>query len=102
MTTKPKAVQLGQVVFSMAINEHITTNSSFSQFALNSLIRHSSCDWGELCDDDKALNDQALKEGSRLFSSYTIPPSVEIPYQKIWIITEWNRKVTTILFPNEY
>lgn len=102
MTTKPKAVLLGQVVFSMAINEHITTNSSFTQFAMNSLIRHSNCDWGDLCKEDKASNDLALLEGSRLFSSYNIPEGAGTDQEKIWIITEWNRKATTIIFPNEY
>lgn len=102
MTTTIKAVQLGQVLFSMGVNELIATDSIFSQLVMNSLARHSSCDWGDLCKEDRASNDMALHEGSRLFSSYLIPEDVMTGHKKIWIITEWNRTVTTILFPNEY
>ncbi len=44
------------------------------------------------------LNDAALKSGAdRLFSSYQITPDL-----KLWIITEWDRSVTTLLLPSEY
>ena len=76
MTIKIKAVQLGQVVVTMSVNELIAIDSIFSQFVINSLIRHSNCDWGDLCDQDRASNDLALQEGSRLLSSYTIPKTV--------------------------
>lgn len=102
MTTKTNAVQLGQVLFSMSINELIAMDSQFSQFVLNSLARHTSFDWGDLCEKDKASNDLALEEGNRLFSSYDIPEGIMTDHKKVWIITEWNRQCTTILFPSEY
>ena len=102
MTTKTSAVQLGQVLFSMSINELIAMDSQFSQFVLNSLARHTSFDWGDLCKVDKASNHMALEEGNRLFSSYNIPAGIMTEHKKVWIITEWNREVTTILFPSEY
>lgn len=58
--------------------------------------RHVSGDWGEVCADDKRENDFALKGGGRILSAYTVAG------KKIWIITEWDRSVTTILFPDEY
>lgn len=59
--------------------------------------RHASCDWGDLCAQDKNLNDLALMDGdSRIFSAY------ETPHGKIWIITEYDRSYTTVLFPSEY
>ena len=66
------------------------------------LDRHHSGDWGELDDEDKRLNDEALKDGSRILSSYRTAKGV-----KIWIITEaaddeGNRVATTILLPEEY
>ncbi|MDP2160430.1 MAG: hypothetical protein Q8K02_08115 [Flavobacterium sp.] len=62
------------------------------------LARHLSGDWGDLCKEDKELNDEALQTGEdRFFSSYNITPDI-----KIWIITEWNRSVTTFLLPEEY
>lgn len=34
------------------------------------LRRHLSGDWGTPCSDDVALNDEALRDGSRILSSY--------------------------------
>ena len=61
------------------------------------LQRHLDGDWGDLCDDDRRSNDAALKNGDRLLSSYRITPDL-----KLWIITEWDRSVTTLLLPEEY
>ena len=60
------------------------------------LARHLAGDWGDLCEEDKAENELSLKEGFRLLSAY------ETEIGKIWIITEADRSVTTILFPSEY
>ena len=61
------------------------------------LARHLSGDWGDLCDEDRHLNDAALKSGDRLLSSYQVASDL-----KLWIITEWDRSVTTLLLPEEY
>ena len=61
------------------------------------LQRHQQGDWGELCDEDKESNNQALIDGSRILSSYQICND-----EKIWIITESDRSATTILLPSEY
>ncbi|MFP5475117.1 MAG: hypothetical protein ACLGJD_15855 [Gammaproteobacteria bacterium] len=62
------------------------------------LYRHLSGDWGDLNDSDRRLNDAALQSGEdRLFSSYQVAPDL-----KLWIITEWDRSVTTLLLPDEY
>jgi hypothetical protein len=62
-------------------------------------------DWGCVCDADKRTNDLALKHGDRILSAYPIDPSQ--PSQgygdnTLWIITEWDRSVTTALLPEEY
>ena len=62
------------------------------------LRRHLHGDWGDLCDSDRRQNDAALKSGEdRLFSSYQVTRDLEL-----WIITEWDRSVTTLLLPSEY
>ena len=62
------------------------------------LRRHHCGDWGdELCAEDKAANEQALKDGSRLLSCYRTPAG-----DRLYIITEWDRSVTTIMLPSEY
>jgi hypothetical protein len=58
--------------------------------------RHVSGDWGEIDAEDKGANEAALIHGTRLLSVYTIDGV------KIWIITEADRSVTTILLPDEY
>lgn len=59
-------------------------------------LRHVSGDWGDMCDEDKELNNEALKDGERLLSAYTLSSGV-----RIWVITEWDRSVTTCLLPEE-
>jgi hypothetical protein len=61
------------------------------------LARHARGDWGEVCNDDKAINNQALIDGDRLVSSYILKSG-----EKIWVITEADRSATTMLLPEEY
>lgn len=61
------------------------------------LTRHLRGDWGDLCQDDKAENELSLKYGFRLMSSYQVMDT-----EKLWIITEADRSVTTLLLPAEY
>lgn len=61
------------------------------------LARHLSGDWGDLGDEDKQANEDALKHGDRLVSKYELTPGTEL-----YVITEWNRSQTTVLCPDEY
>ena len=60
------------------------------------LARHASGDWGELCAFDRRQNEIAWREGYRVLSSYPVGREC------VWIITEADRSVTTILLPEEY
>ena len=68
-----------------------------NQSPLEFLSRHLRGDWGDLCQDDKAENESSLKYGFRLMSSYQITET-----KKLWVITEGDRSVTTLLLPAEY
>jgi len=61
------------------------------------LSRHSQCDWGDVCAEDKDANESAIRDGLRLFSVYHASDGM-----KFWIITEADRAATTILFPDDY
>ena len=67
------------------------------------LSRHIRGDWGDLAAGDSKANDVACQfEGDvnrqeRIMSSYKTSKSV-----KIWVITEWDRSMTTLLLPEEY
>jgi hypothetical protein len=60
------------------------------------LARHASGDWGDLDEDDRRENQRSLRYGWRILSSYSVGE------ERIWIITEADRAVTTILLPEEY
>lgn len=66
------------------------------------LARHVRGDWGDLGDDDKAANDEALRQdGSCILSAYNTEQG------RIWILTEaeneeGERWRTTLLLPEEY
>jgi hypothetical protein len=60
------------------------------------LARHATGDWGDLCAFDRRQNEIALRDGYRVFSCYDSPAG------RVWIITEADRSVTTILLPEEY
>lgn len=60
------------------------------------LLRHWTGDWGDVDAEDKASNDADVDGEGRLLSAY------HIEGEKIWIITEWDRSMTTILLPDEY
>ncbi len=61
------------------------------------LSRHLRGDWGNLCQDDKTENELSLKHGFRLMSSYQVTGP-----ENLWIITEADRSVTTLILPSEY
>lgn len=90
---------LGNLVQTRGVASRRMTNPKFDEHVRKSLARYIDADWGDLDPDDKALNDEALDVGNRILAAYT---SAEYPDFKIWIITEWDRSVTTILFPHEY
>ena len=90
----PSRFRTGQVVMTAGVNDLVQRGE------LNPvpyLQRHLNGDWGDLCDEDRASNDAALQAGDRLFSSYQVTTTL-----KLWIITEWDRSVTTLLLPDEY
>ncbi len=66
------------------------------EYPFRYIARHATDDWGELCAHDHRQNEIALREGYRVFSSY------ETSEGRVWVITEADRSVTTILLPEEY
>lgn len=87
---------LGSIVYTIGIGKLI------KQIGIEEIrkcvARHSQCDWCNLDEDDKLLNDSAVVDGGRILSAYEIGENKV----KIWIITEADRSYTTILLPEEY
>lgn len=84
--------ELGQVVITPRAEDILSKSKT-----VELLIRHSKGDWGDLCEEDKQENEDALVCGNRIFNSYKIDEDT-----KVWLITEWDRSYTTILLPDEY
>ena len=86
---------LGQVVATPGALEYCAKNNVSP---LTLIGRHHRGDWGDLCDEDRVANENALFAGGRLFSSYR----VGVGGEKLYCITEWDRSATTLLLAQEY
>jgi len=85
---------LGQVVGTPGALQALT---EAGQLPYELLTRHVTGDWGNLDDEDKAENELSVEQGFRILSAYQLQNGV-----KVWVITEWDRSVTTLLLPDEY
>jgi hypothetical protein len=62
------------------------------------LQRHAKGDWGEGLDpEDVAANNEAIVSNGQILSVYTIEGK-----GSLWIISEADRSITTLLLPSEY
>ena len=92
-----KSFTLGQMVLTRGVKDKVADDVQFAKFVTESRGRHAKGDWGDLSQEDKKENEYALGKYLRLFSAYE-----RNGLPKIWIITEADRSVTTVLFPDEY
>ena len=88
----PVRFPLGRVVATPNVLKAVSKTEIFA-----ALQRHQNCDWGDVSPDDKKTNDNAVRNGDRLFSVYHSKSGT-----KFWIITEWDRSATTVLLPKDY
>jgi phosphoribosylformylglycinamidine (FGAM) synthase-like enzyme len=95
---------LGQVVHTPGVRKALGNDPEADQSMADVLTRHVSGDWGDMDAEDKAANDESVKDKGRIVSAYKLTPiqSPERDAVKVWVITEWDRSVTTILLPEEY
>lgn len=87
---------LGRLVLTHFINDEIADNTEFSREIVKIMKRYRGKDWGDLSKHDKEINEEALKIGDRLLATY------ETTQGKVYVITEADRSITTILFSHEY
>lgn len=91
-TPKPARFPLGRLVITAHALDQLDQPS-----VLAGLSRHVTGDWGQIDTEDWGANERALRNGERLLSIYQCPNGT-----KFWIITEWDRSLTTILLPEDY
>ena len=66
---------------------------------------HRAGNWGVVDQEDWIVNNNAAQFGGQVLSAYTIDisrPGKSWGENCLWIITERDRSVTTMLLPNEY
>lgn len=93
-TASVRLFPLGQIVATpgaLEALEHAAINT------MDLIQRHQSGDWGNVPPDDAEENLRSVENGWRILSSYPISED-----QNLWIITEADRSVTTLLLPEEY
>jgi len=92
---------LGEIYMTRGVAERCENDACFCALVQKALEMHATGNWGDVCDEDWETNNEAVKNGERILSSYYLNDE-RTEDEKIWIITEWDRSVTTILFPDEY
>jgi len=91
---------LGRLCATRGVADLGERKPAFDRHVRQSLDRYVRGAWGDMCADDKKLNDDAVAHGeTRIFAAYEYAGQ---PEWKIWIITEHDRSYTTVLFPGEY
>jgi hypothetical protein len=103
-STKHVHFSLGQIV---ATPGAIDALEKSNQTPLEFLRLHLLGDWGDLCDTDKKLNDEAIANEHTAGTDNDLRGRVLSAYktklgEKLWIITEADRSSTCILLPDEY
>ena len=94
-----RVLETGRIALTRGVFDATSGNEPFTRFVCESLARHTMGDWGDVCEEDKQSNNEALKCGDRILSAYDYAANPDL---NIWIITEYDRSVTTVLFPREY
>jgi hypothetical protein len=84
--------ELGRTVITAAAHAALNLED-----VAKSMHRHHTGDWGDLCDEDRQCNVDALRKGARIFSVYH-----DRNKTKFYIVTEWDRSLTTVLLPEDY
>lgn len=91
-----KRFELGRTVQTAGI-ANACVDLNFLKEVQAAFRRYVNCDWGDTCKEDSTMNDNAVTDGNdRIVAKYVTSKG------NIFIITEWDRSYTTILFADEY
>lgn len=87
---------LGQIVMTRPLAEAVEHNEQLKREVFNALDRYRLGEWGNLGEEDKQANEDAIEQGERILAKY------ETSSEPIYIITEWDRSYTTLMFCRDY
>lgn len=89
--------ELGQTLQTKRVADACEDNEQFKNEIFVAFQKYINCDWGDTCEEDAELNNCAVQNNDdRILAKY------HTSLGNIFIITEYDRSATTILFTNEY
>jgi hypothetical protein len=92
LTVRMPKFNLGQTVITANANAVLTREDVRS-----ALLLHSRGDWGDICPEDRKVNERGVLNQGMILSSYQSAKGV-----KFWVITDPGHEVTTVLLPDDY
>jgi hypothetical protein len=104
LSTRKPRFALGQVV---ATPGALRLLQQTGTDAMALLMRHVTGDWGDICAEDAKENELSIAEGFRVMSVYALTLGDQAASdgderERVWLITEADRSVTTLLLPRDY
>jgi hypothetical protein len=94
MKTEQRRFRLGRTLITPGAEDAL---EKVGKNPLVFIVRHVLGDWGDVDEHDRLENEFSVRNGLRILSAYQVTDDL-----KVWVITESDRSVTTILLPEEY
>ena len=89
--------EIGQAVQTRGIAEECKNDEKFAKEIEEAFKKYIQCDWGDTCESDSEMNNNAVENNNdRIVAKYITSKG------DVFIITEWDRSYTTIMFSYEY
>ncbi len=87
----------GITVITQGIAVAMKENRNFKKEIVKSFKKYTKGNWGDTCEEDSQMNDAAVKNSdNKILALYKTSKG------DVFIITEWDRSATTILFADEF
>lgn len=93
-----KPMELGLLSATIGVSDRMAADEKFFRFVTNAIHQFRLYNWGVLSPEDRIANIDAIAGSGRVMGAYIFDQD----HTKIWIITEADRKQTTVLFQEEY
>jgi hypothetical protein len=90
-----KLFQLGRLTMTRAVQALVVGGFDLGHL----LARYKRGEWGDTDREDFEANNRAVTHDARIFSTYEVPES---PDGRLYVITEHDRSLTTVMLPTEY
>lgn len=95
-TSKLTLFPMGTLTFAPELAHDVEQGNLPMVDVIQAVARHLHGDYGDIDPEDRRMNHDAVAMGGRVFSAYGLRTG------RVWVITEADRSVTTVLYPSEY